>query len=147
MFRSLLALALPAALSACMQAEPATANVPSNAVPLGVDLGGSGPVVAMADEGHAAATQRPAGMQMAHEGHNDAHDTGTVQAVDAAQHKLTISHNPISIGWPAVVMEFAAAPSVDLNSIKPGARVNFTIQQGAGGMYEVQSLSPAGSAP
>jgi Cu(I)/Ag(I) efflux system periplasmic protein CusF len=102
----------------------------------------------MADEGHAAPTQRPAGMQMTHEGHNDAHGTGTVQAVDAALHKLTINHNPISsIGRPAMVMEFAAAPSVDLSSIKPGARVNFTIQQGAGGMYEVQSLSPAGGAP
>ena len=38
---------------------------------------------------------------MAHAGHNDAHGTGTINAVDPAQHKVTLSHNPIpEIGWP-----------------------------------------------
>jgi hypothetical protein len=38
-----------------------------------------------------------------------------------------------------------AAPSIDLSRIKPGWRVNFSIQKGKGGMYEVQSVQPAGA--
>ena len=70
---------------------------------------------------------------------NDAHGTGTVNSVDPAQHKVNLSHNPIpEIGWPAMTMEFPVAPSVDLKAIKPGTRVNFTIEQQPGGMYEIQ---------
>ena len=84
-------------------------------------------------------------MQMAHEGHSDAHATGTVNSVDPAQRKINISHEPIpAIGWPAMTMDFPVAPSVDLKAIKPGSRVNFTIEQGKSGMYEIQSVQPAG---
>ena len=38
----------------------------------------------------------------------------------------------------------SAAPSVDLRTIKPGAHVNFTMQQGGDGMYVIQSVTPAG---
>jgi Cu/Ag efflux protein CusF len=56
-----------------------------------------------------------------------------------------LSHGPIStIGWPAMTMDFAVAPSVDLQAVKPGTRVNFTIEQGEGGMYVIQSITPAG---
>jgi Cu/Ag efflux protein CusF len=69
-------------------------------------------------------------MQMAHEGHNDAHGTGTVNSVDPAQHKVNVSHSPIpEIGWPAMTTEFPVAPTVDLKAIRPGTRVNFTIEQ------------------
>ena len=85
--------------------------------------------------------------QLAHAGHNDVHGAGTVNSVDPAGHKLQISHDPIpTIGWPAMTMEFPVAPSVDLRSVKPGMRVNFTIEQAPGGMYEIRSLSPAGGA-
>ena len=85
-------------------------------------------------------------MQMAHAGHNDAHGTGTVNSVDSAQHKVNLSHNPIpDIGWPAMTMEFPVAPSVDLTAIKPGTRVNFTIEQQPGGMYEIRAITPAGA--
>ena len=82
---------------------------------------------------------------MAHAGQNDAHGTGTVNAVDSAQHKVNLSHQPIpEIGWPAMTMEFPVAPSVDLKAIKPGIRVNFTIEPGQGGMYEIKAITPAG---
>jgi Cu/Ag efflux protein CusF len=44
-----------------------------------------------------------------------------------------------------MTMEFPVAPSVDLTRIKPGNRVDFTLEKkGDGGMYEIQSVQPAG---
>src|SRR5690242_852137 len=41
--------------------------------------------------------------------------SGTVTALNAADHKITFDHGPIpAIDWPAMKMEFAVAPSVDL---------------------------------
>jgi Cu(I)/Ag(I) efflux system protein CusF len=145
---------LPLALIACMNSPPTSAE-PSKAVPLGIDLGGSGPVIASAQpelparaiHAEAKAASPPHGaMQMAHEGRNDAHGTGTVNSVDPAQHKVNLSHNPIpEIGWPAMTMEFPVAPSIDLKAIKPGTHVNFTIEQQPGGMYEIRAIAPAGA--
>jgi len=85
------------------------------------------------------------GMKMAHSGHTHAQGTGTVNSIDAAGRKINLSHGPISaVGWPAMTMDFAVAPSVDLQAVKPGTRVNFTIEQGEGGMYVIQSITPAG---
>src|SRR5262249_4740959 len=100
---------LPIALIACMNSPPTAAEA-SAAVPLGIDLGGSGLVLASAQpalparavhaEAQAASPQRR-DTRMAHDGHNDAHGTGTVNSVDPAQHKVNLSHNPIpEIGWP-----------------------------------------------
>ena len=141
-------------LIACMNSPPSSAE-PGAAVPLGIDLGGSGPVIASAQpdlpprairaEAQAASPQHR-DMQMAHEGHNDAHGTGTVNSVDPAQHKVNLSHNPIpEIGWPAMTMDFPVAPAIDLTAIKPGTRVNFTIEQQPGGMYEIRAITPAGA--
>jgi Cu/Ag efflux protein CusF len=145
---------LPIALMACMSSGPTVAEA-SAPVPLGIDLGSSGPVTARpepqaqspgihASERHAASHQN-SGMRMAHEGRNDVHGIGTVNSVDPAQHKVNVSHNPIpQIGWPAMTMDFPVAPSVDLRALKPGTRVNFTIEKGQGGMYEIRAISPAG---
>ncbi|HEX9462758.1 MAG TPA: copper-binding protein [Alphaproteobacteria bacterium] len=132
---------LPMALAACLHSETTAADP----VALGIDLGASGPANPRGGEGHpgSAAPNRP--MQMAHEGHNDVHGTGVVKAVDPAQHKVTLSHQPISqIGWPAMTMEFAVAPAVDLNTVKPENRIDFSMEQGQGGMYVIQSIKPAG---
>jgi len=43
-----------------------------------------------------------------------------------------------------MTMDFAVAPSVDLHAVQPGTRINFTIEQGDGGMYVIQSIKPAG---
>ena len=143
--RSLLITLVPAGLIACMNSPPTSAES-SAAVPLGIDLGGSGPVAAAAPaKGHAPSLQHRSEMQMAHAGHNDAHGTGTVNSVDPAQHKVNLSHQPIpDIGWPAMSMDFSVAPSVDLRTIKPGTRVNFTIGRGQNGMYEIKAITPAG---
>jgi Cu/Ag efflux protein CusF len=69
--------------------------------------------------------------------------TGTVTAVSGANRKITLDHGPIpAIQWPAMKMEFAVAPSVDLGNIKTGDKVNFTLK-GSGNTYTVQSVSPA----
>jgi len=155
-------------LAAC--AEPAaTVAAPSpGSAPLAVDLGGSSriariPASAGEGEGYGMApvlaappvdhgqmdhsktdhAQPPAPQvaQMAH-----VQGTGTVKSVDAAGHKVNLAHNPIpAIGWPAMTMDFHAAPNIDLKALKPGQKVNFTIEQGKDGMYEVQAISPAGT--
>ena len=68
--------------------------------------------------------------------------SGTVTALNAADHKITFDHGPIpAIDWPAMKMEFAVAPSVDLAKVKTGDKVNFTLS-GSGGTYTVQSITP-----
>ena len=152
LYRPLLMSLVPLGLIACTTSPPTRAEQDAT-VPLGIDLGGSGPVIATA-QSEAAAEAAPVGdqvprlggeMQMAHAGQNDAHGTGTVNSVDPAQHKINLRHQPIpEIGWPAMTMEFPVAPTIDLKSIKPGTRVNFTIEQGQGGMYKIREIAPAG---
>ena len=153
LYRPLLMSLVPLGLIACATSPPTLAEQNAT-VPLGIDLGGSGPVIATAQsQTPAEATPvndqvpRHGGeMQMAHAGQNDAHGTGTVNAVDPAQHKINLSHQPIpEIGWPAMTMEFSVAPSIDLKGITPGTRVNITIEQQPGGMYEIRAIVPAGS--
>ena len=87
----------------------------------------------------------PGGTQMAQASQAPAQGTGTVNSVDAAGRKINMAHDPIpAIGWPAMTMDFAVAPSVDLRAIRPGARVSFQMIQGQGGMYVIQSMTPAG---
>ena len=155
LYRPLVMGLLPIALIACMSPGPTVAEEGA-AVPLGVDLGGSGPVTAspepralvaaaVMDETHAAHGQHTGEMLMAHGPENDAHGSGTVNSVDPAQHKLNMNHGPIpEIGWPSMTMDFPVAPSVDLKGIKPGTPVNFTIKQQPGGMYEIKAITPAG---
>ena len=142
------------AVTACAASPPASAALEVPA-PAAVDLGPSTRIpttrMAMAGAGHelsrATTSSAAAGsVQSVHEGGSDAHATGTVNSVDVAQRKINLSHNPIpSIGWPAMTMNFPVAPSVDLSRIKPGTRVNFSIEKGKNGMYEVQSVQPAGA--
>jgi Cu/Ag efflux protein CusF len=152
LYRPFMMSLVPLGLIACTSSQP-TSVEPSATVPLGIDLGGSGPVIATAQSQTPAEATPVAGqlrghggeMQMAHAGQNDAHGTGTVNSVDPTQHKINLSHQPIpEIGWPAMTMEFPVAPSIDLKAIKPGTRVNFTIEQGQGGMYEIRAIAPAG---
>ena len=100
LYRPLLMGLLPLALVSCVSPAPTVAEEGA-AVPLGVDLGGSGPVIASppapAPSLHAGdhpSSSTHGGVQIAHAGDNDAHGTGTVNSVDPAQHKLNISHHP-----------------------------------------------------
>lgn len=69
---------------------------------------------------------------------------GVVNAVDAAAHKVNLSHEAIpSLGWPAMKMDFAVAPSVDLTAVKAGTKVDFVVGKNSTGMPEIQSIQPA----
>jgi len=156
LYRPLAMSLAPLALIACINFPPTIAEEATTAVPLGIDLGGSGPVTASPDppalvaaaamdETHAAHQQHTGEMPMAHGPENDAHGSGTVNSVDPAQHKLNMNHAPIpEIGWPSMTMDFPVAPSVDLKAIKPGTTVNFTIKKQPSGMYEINAITPAG---
>src|SRR6202011_254622 len=77
---------LPIALIACMNSAPTIAEEGA-AVPLGADLGGSGPVATPAAAGvEHTYPQHTGEMQMAPAGHNDAPGSGTVNSVDPAGH-------------------------------------------------------------
>lgn len=80
--------------------------------------------------------------QLAQAGHVEG--TGTVNSVDVAGRKVNLSHNALpAIGWPAMTMDFAVAPSVSLTSVKAGSRVTFMLERGGDGMYVIHSLTPA----
>jgi Cu/Ag efflux protein CusF len=139
------------ALPACANSS----NTPSaNAAPItGVDLGPSSRIptmqLAMAGAGHelphADTSAAAKNVQPAHDDGSHAHAIGTVKSVDPAQHKINLSHQPITaLGWPAMTMDFAVALSVDLSRIKPGSRVDFSLEKAMGGMYEIDTLQPAG---
>ena len=71
--------------------------------------------------------------------------TGTVKKVDAAKHTVNLSHGPIpAINWPAMTMDFAVAPNVNLLNVKPGDQVEFTLapKPGAQGEYTVTDVKP-----
>ena len=66
---------------------------------------------------------------------------GIVNTVDSAAHKINMSHQAIpSLGWPAMKMDFAVAPSVDLKALQPGTPVEFTVGKNADGLPEIQSI-------
>src|SRR5262245_15084577 len=69
--------------------------------------------------------------------------TGTVAAVSAASHRITVNHGPIpEIKMPAMRMEFPVVSSLDLSKVKVGDKVRFTLS-GSGNSYTVQSITPA----
>lgn len=143
MLRTLVMLFVPIALTLGL---PAASAAPNDQAPLGIDLGASGPVNPRGGEGHTGSAEPNRPVEEAHNGHNDVHATGVVKAVDAGAHKVTIAHQPISqIGWPAMTMEFAVAPAVNLGTVKPDSHVDFSMEQGKDGMYVIQTIALHGA--
>ena len=85
-------------------------------------------------------------VQLIHEGHTSvAQASGTVNAVDASHRTVNLSYGSIrTLGWPAMTMDFPTSPDVDLATLEPGMRVNFTLVHGNGGMV-VDSIQAATS--
>ena len=77
--------------------------------------------------------------------------TGTINSIDTDRRTVNISHQPIpALGWPAMTMDMAVAPSVDLEGVAPGSQVTFSLSRGADGVYVIESLeagSEGGSRP
>ena len=138
------------ALSACVSALPATAE--QRAPVLGLDLGSSGrapmpkrTAMAVPRDVTVREPAMPGKVQLAQEGHGGTRAIGTVNVVDPAKRTVNLSHQPIpALGWPAMTMDFAVAPAVDLKEIRPGAAVTVTLGKGKNGIYEIRSMEPAG---
>ena len=84
-------------------------------------------------------------IQPVHEGHHKAaQGSGLVNAVDTERRKISINHGPIqAFGWPAMTTEFAVDPSVDLGSLKPRMKVDFSVTKAGDGSYVVESVKSA----
>src|SRR5215213_2201151 len=66
--------------------------------------------------------------------------TGVIRSMDKAQGTVTLAHDPIkSINWPSMTMAFKVRDKASLDSVKPGARVNFTLER-AGKDYVVTDM-------
>jgi Cu(I)/Ag(I) efflux system membrane fusion protein len=67
--------------------------------------------------------------------------SGRVEAVDASNNHVRISHGPIDeLGWPSMTMEFDTLPGVDLSTVRAGQDVRFQLKQEHAGEYAIESL-------
>ena len=68
--------------------------------------------------------------------------TGTVKKVDQAKRTVNLSHEPIpAVSWPAMTMDFAVAPEVDLSALKAGQKIEFKMK-GSGMAYTITEVKP-----
>lgn len=66
---------------------------------------------------------------------------GTVTAVMADEHVITLDHEPIeALGWPAMEMNLDVSEAVDLRDLAVGSRIHFTLEQDAEGSYRIGSI-------
>ena len=73
--------------------------------------------------------------------------TGTIMSVDSRTRSINLRHAPIpAINWPAMTMDFAVGPEVDLSSLKSGQDVEFTMerQPSGGEAYTITSVKTKG---
>jgi Cu/Ag efflux protein CusF len=69
---------------------------------------------------------------------------GTIHTVNVERRSVNLSHEPIpSLGLPAMTMDLSVAPSVNLQAVRPGTRVAFTLTRGADGFYMIDSITAA----
>ncbi len=136
-------------LTAC--ANPATAvTIEQSAAPapLGIDLGASSRaparMIVSANTSGRHVTAPDSSISPVADAQAEAHAVGVVNSVDAARKRINLSHGPIpAIGWPAMTMDFAVLPSVDLGKVKPGDKIDATLQKGKNDSYEIRSVQPA----
>lgn len=76
--------------------------------------------------------------QQAHQG------SGTVNKVDTKGSKINITHGPIeSLGWPGMTMDLPVKNAADLDKVKPGQSITFTLEKDARGRYVISEMKPA----
>ncbi|MDN2483658.1 efflux RND transporter periplasmic adaptor subunit [Vibrio agarivorans] len=72
---------------------------------------------------------------------------GEVTKVMLDHQMLTINHQPVpEWEWPGMVMDFGLASNVDTDGLQVGSSIEFEMQKGATGMYEVVDLKLAENA-
>jgi Cu(I)/Ag(I) efflux system membrane fusion protein len=74
------------------------------------------------------------------------HGNGSVEAMDWAHAKVTITHDPIaSLNWPAMTMDFRVADPALLQPLKPGQEVEFELVEESAGEYVIVRIHRAGT--
>lgn len=67
--------------------------------------------------------------------------SGIVDAIDMEARRLRISHGPIDeLGWNAMTMEFDVLPGVELEKVKAGKNIHFSIVQSEVGDYTIDTI-------
>ncbi len=70
---------------------------------------------------------------------------GVVNTIDAPGREINISHEPIpDLGWPSMTMDLSLSDEASLEGIEEGTAVTFTLKKGADGMYQIDTIMPAG---
>ena len=62
------------------------------------------------------------------------HGVGVVKSMDMKRPSIEIDHQEIKDLMPAMTMEFYVKDAALLDGIKPGDRIEFTIENGVGGL-------------
>lgn len=74
--------------------------------------------------------------------------SGIVEALDIASRRIRISHGPIeALGWTAMTMEFDVLPGANLDAIKIGQSIHFSLSTSKVGDYVISNIhqpEPAG---
>ena len=66
---------------------------------------------------------------------------GKVVAIDLENRKIGLDHGPVpALHWPAMKMAFHVLDSVDLSSVNPGDRVQFTLHKVENGHYPIAEI-------
>jgi Cu(I)/Ag(I) efflux system protein CusF len=67
---------------------------------------------------------------------------GVIRGVDASEHKLLITHGPISgsLEMPSMTMAFRVSPEVDIFGLTSGARIKFTVSRDEKGLYVIEQI-------
>lgn len=76
---------------------------------------------------------------------NEGSTTGTVNKVKADAATLNISHGPIAgLGMDGMTMDFAVMDPSMLEEVAAGDKIEFTVEESAGGRYTVTDLKVIG---
>ncbi|MBF0272493.1 MAG: copper-binding protein [Magnetococcales bacterium] len=84
-----------------------------------------------------------AGMAWAGSPEPDITGEGTLNSIDPGKRIVNIQHGPIAVlKWPAMTMDFAVAPGVDLKTLKSGKKVRFILKKDVQAGYQITGITP-----
>jgi len=81
------------------------------------------------------------GMTGNEDGQQTIFGNGIVEALDTETRRIRVKHGPIEpLGWAAMTMEFDVLPGVDLNVIRIGQSIHFSLSQSDVGDYVIHII-------
>ena len=67
---------------------------------------------------------------------------GEITQVMPAQRMVTINHQPVAAwNWPAMIMDFHLADSVDMHALMSGQAIKFTMIKATNGTYQINNIT------